>query len=96
MEHYAKILDGHVTKVVALDDGKFGEFIDDSPGQWVKADQRVGVGFTFDAGKFAPPQPFKSWKLDASNTWKAPVEYPSDGKSYRWDEDSLSWVEENL
>jgi hypothetical protein len=25
--------------------------------------------------------------------WGAPVPYPTDGKTYRWDEDTTSWLE---
>jgi hypothetical protein len=41
-----------------------------------------------------PPQPFASWTFSTSDgVWKAPTPYPTDGKSYRWDEPTLSWVE---
>lgn len=56
----------------------------------------AGIGFTFDAGRdaFISPQPFVSWVLDeATCRWDAPVPYPQDGKSYRWDEPTLSWIE---
>lgn len=56
----------------------------------------AGIGFTYDpAGDaFYAPQPFPSWKLDRrSFTWKAPVAMPTDGKHYRWDETSLTWLE---
>ena len=40
------------------------------------------------------PQPFPSWILNPeTNEWEAPVPYPNDGKRYRWDEATLSWVE---
>ena len=56
----------------------------------------AGMGFTYDATKdaFIPPQPFPSWTLnDDSCLWEAPVAYPDDGKLYRWDEDTISWIE---
>lgn len=56
----------------------------------------AGIGFTYDAGRdaFIPPQPFPSWVLDeATCGWGAPVAYPTDGKQYRWDEPTVSWVE---
>jgi hypothetical protein len=55
----------------------------------------AGIGFTYDRDKdaFIPPQPFASWVLDDTTClWEAPVEYPSDGQMYRWDEDTTSWV----
>lgn len=56
----------------------------------------AGIGFTYDAQRdaFIPPQPFLSWLLnEGACQWEAPVPYPTDGKTYRWDEPTLSWVE---
>lgn len=56
----------------------------------------AGVGFTYDEERdaFIPPQPFASWLLDENTcNWNPPTPYPSDGKFYDWDEESLSWVE---
>lgn len=56
----------------------------------------AGIGFTFDAERdaFIPPQPYTSWVLDdATCQWKAPTQMPQDGKAYRWDEPSISWIE---
>lgn len=56
----------------------------------------AGIGYTYDFGRdaFIPPKPFPSWTLD-SNTclWVPPVEMPSDGKLYIWDEENQTWVE---
>ena len=56
----------------------------------------AGIGYTYDYARdaFIPPKPFPSWTLD-SNTclWVAPVEMPSDGKDYTWDEENQTWVE---
>lgn len=55
----------------------------------------AGIGFTYDAARdaFIPPKPFPSWKLNESTCrWEAPVAYPSDGKSYFWNEDDQEWV----
>jgi len=56
----------------------------------------AGVGYTYDAARdaFIPPKPFNSWVMDeATCLWDAPVAYPDDGKRYKWDEDTTSWVE---
>ena len=56
----------------------------------------AGVGFTYDAQRdaFIPPKPFNSWLLDEETClWNAPVAMPTDGKMYKWDEDTTSWVE---
>lgn len=56
----------------------------------------AGVGYTYDAERdaFIPPQPFPSWTLNEDTClWDAPVAYPEDGKPYRWDEETQTWVE---
>ena len=58
----------------------------------------AGIGYTFDEERdaFIPPKPFESWLLNEDTClWEAPVEYPTDGGMYTWDEASLSWIETN-
>jgi hypothetical protein len=59
----------------------------------------AGIGCTYDIVRdaFIPLKEFDSWVLDEfSCTWKAPVPYPDDGAYYLWDENTLSWVKENI
>ena len=54
----------------------------------------AGIGYTYDVGKdaFIPPRPFASWTLNNDKCiWEAPVEYPSDGKRYMWNEETQAW-----
>jgi len=57
----------------------------------------AGIGYTYDSTNdvFYPPQPFPSWTISAATNWlwTAPTPYPTDGKTYRWDEPTTSWVE---
>lgn len=56
----------------------------------------AGIGYSYDPllDAFIPPKPYPSWLLDTQTClWEPPVPYPNDGKSYYWDEDTLSWVE---
>ena len=56
----------------------------------------AGIGYTYDVTKdaFIAPKPFNSWLLDEETcTWKSPVEMPTDGKIYMWNEDVTNWVE---
>lgn len=56
----------------------------------------AGVGYNYDPvlDAFIPPQPYPSWLLNTTICqWEAPVPYPNDGKRYKWDEATLSWVE---
>lgn len=58
-----------------------------------------GIGWSFDPdfgpdGAFIPPQPFPSWTLNPDTAlWDAPVPMPTEGGPWRWDEETLSWVE---
>ncbi len=59
----------------------------------------AGIGYTYDAQRdaFIPPKPFPSWNLDESSClWEAPIDYPSDGKSYTWDEENITWTENEV
>lgn len=55
----------------------------------------AGVGFIYDAENdvFYAPQPYPSWILNTETwVWEPPTPIPDDGKTYKWDETSLSWV----
>lgn len=54
------------------------------------------IGFTYDETRdaFIPPKFFESWVLDEETClWKAPIIMPADGKDYKWDEATTSWIE---
>jgi len=56
----------------------------------------AGIGYTYDEiiDGFVPPKPYPSWVLNTTTgLWDAPVPYPTDGKTYTWDEDTQTWVE---
>ena len=56
----------------------------------------AGIGYSYNAqlDAFIPPKPFASWVLDEETClWNAPVARPTDDKIYRWNEDTLSWIE---
>ena len=55
----------------------------------------AGIGYTYDHTHdvFYAPKPFPSWIMnEATWTWKAPVDMPTEGR-YTWDESTLAWVE---
>lgn len=72
-------------------------------GNWVQTSYNgnmrknyAGIGFTYDADRdaFIPPKPFNSWVLNEDTCrWDAPTPMPQDEKMYRWDEDTVSWIE---
>ena len=54
----------------------------------------AGAGYTYDEDRdaFISPKPFDSWVLDEETcVWGAPVAYPTDGKEYNWNEETLTW-----
>lgn len=56
----------------------------------------AGIGYSYDPDRdaFIPPRPFPSWNLNEDSCqWDPPVPRPTDGKSYHWDENTISWVE---
>lgn len=56
----------------------------------------AGIGYTYDIVKdvFYAPQPYPSWVLNEETwTWQPPTPMPVDGKYYRWNEPTVSWVE---
>lgn len=55
----------------------------------------AGLGYLYDPTRdaFISPKPYDSWLLDEEScTWKAPTDYPNDGKLYIWDEETTSWI----
>ena len=71
-------------------------------GRWVqtsyngnKRKNYAGQGYIFDEQRdaFIPPKPFASWVLNEDTCqWKAPVDMPTDGGMYSWDEATTSWI----
>ena len=70
-------------------------------GRWVQTSYNArirknyaGIGYTYDEQRdaFIPPKPFASWVLNEDTCqWKAPVDMPTDGQMYSWDEATTSW-----
>jgi hypothetical protein len=56
----------------------------------------AGVNFTYNESldAFIPPKPFSSWIFDEETyLWASPVERPTEGGPYSWNEETLSWDE---
>jgi hypothetical protein len=54
----------------------------------------AGIGYTYDEDRdaFIPKKPFNSWILNEDTClWEAPVAYPQDNYTYRWNESTLTW-----
>jgi len=102
MAHFAKIDNTNtVTEVIVaeqdfINSGKVGDSF-----LWVQTSYNgnfrknyAGVGYTYDKTRdaFIAPKPFNSWTLNETTCqWEAPVAYPEDGESYKWNETNLNW-----
>jgi hypothetical protein len=56
----------------------------------------AGIGYIYDPirNAFIGQKLFESWVLNENTCrWEAPVLYPTDGKNYYWNEETIAWVE---
>jgi len=56
----------------------------------------AGLGYIYDNQNnvFYAQQPYPSWTISAPTwIWTPPVPYPTDGKQYKWNEPTVSWIE---
>lgn len=54
----------------------------------------AGVGYSYreELDAFIAPKPYESWELDETTCqWVAPIDYPTDGLIYTWNEEALDW-----
>lgn len=54
MGHYAKIVNGVVTKVIVADADFFNVFIDDSPGEWIQTSYNTRGGIYYNPNSNIP------------------------------------------
>ena len=58
----------------------------------------AGFGYSYDETRnaFISDKPHNSWILnEETGKWETPIEYPTDGKLYLWNEEILNWEEIN-
>tara|TARA_R110000803_G_C11963251_1_gene318942 strand:+ start:1316 stop:1675 length:360 start_codon:yes stop_codon:yes gene_type:complete len=56
----------------------------------------ASINYSYDETRdaFIPPKPYPSWTLNETTCrWKAPTPYP--GENYRWNEETLTWENNN-
>ena len=57
-------------------------------------DNQVSIGWDFDGVGVVPPKPYDSWVFNQeTRQWQTPIAYPINGKSYQWNESTVSWDE---
>lgn len=92
--------ENNVTSVLQHDASGPEWLVENIGGNWIESPVSSGpsipeVGKIWHAewNAFLWEKPFDSWIFVAEvSDWRAPVDYPADGGSYRWEESSLSWV----
>ena len=104
MSHWAEVDNNNIVLRVLVgpnygDEGK--TFFNALGGTWVKTSYNgnirknyAGIGHTYDVTRdaFIAPKPYNSWLLNEDTCqWKAPIEYPTDGLMYEWDEELTDW-----
>jgi hypothetical protein len=52
----------------------------------------IGYKYDLDLDAFIPPKPFSSWLLNEETClWEPPMQVPTDGKIYAWNEETTQW-----
>jgi hypothetical protein len=75
-------------------DSKTGEPSDDQSKSFRKNFAGIGLIYDSNLDGFITRKEIESWVLNEETCqYEAPTPYPKDGKDYRWDEPTLSWVE---
>ncbi len=107
MAHFAKIENDIVTQVLVVHNDlehRGADFLANDlglGGTWIQTSyngnirkQFASIGSTYDAVNdiFIAPQPFASWSLDTNFDWQPPISQP-EGLWWKWDEQTLSWID---
>ena len=108
MAHFAELDENNIVLRVLVTDNDYPNegydwLVETLGGTWVQTSYNAtirknfaGVGYTYDSERdaFIEPKPFESWELDEETCrWVAPTAYPTDGKIYTWNEETLNWIE---
>ena len=104
MSHFAKIDSNNiVTDVIVAEQDFINSGAVGDSFLWIQTSYNgnfrknyAGIGFTYDKERdaFIPPKPYLSWTLNEDTClWEAPVEYPTDGNMYEWNEITQAWDE---
>ena len=102
MAHFAKIDSNNtVTEVIVAEQDFINSGVVGDSFLWVQTSYNknfrknfASIGGTYDKTRdaFIPPKPYASWTLvEDTCLWKAPSDYPNDGKDYYWNEETQAW-----
>lgn len=79
MGHYAKVVDGVVTKVIVAEPEFFEDFVDDSAGAWLKTSYNTRGGVYYEPNSNTPADPQPDMNADEGRRRK---NYASIGYTY--------------
>tara|TARA_R110002073_G_scaffold155090_1_gene310353 strand:- start:698 stop:1018 length:321 start_codon:yes stop_codon:yes gene_type:complete len=106
MAHFAKLDNNIVTEVIVAEQDFINSGAVGDSFLWVQTSYNrnfrknyAAVGYTYDKAKdaFIAPKPYPSWVLvEDTCQWEAPTAMPDDGKEYEWNEDTTTWVENDV
>jgi len=54
MAHYAKVINGKVTKVIVAEEEFFNTFVDDTPGEWIQTSYNTRGGVHYEQNSNTP------------------------------------------
>lgn len=94
MPTYAKIVDGKVENIIVAEPEWIATQTQDT--YVLSTDENpASPDGTIVNGIFVSPKIYASWVLGDDYQWHSPVPLPEDANTviYRWDEETLSWVE---
>jgi len=111
VSHWAEIDNNNIVLRVTVGDNNdpagdegYQWLIDNLGGTWIKTSYNsnirgiyasIGYSYNTEEDIFVVPQPYPSWNRSGSY-WNPPTPMPiTEGKSYYWSEDDLSWREIN-
>lgn len=98
---FSKVVNGEVvdTKVMTQDYYD-NDFVDTTPGTWYavqEGQQHWGIGCLYIDGEFRPKKQHSNFIWDADiGAWTAPIPYPTDGESYKWNAQTNEWETPSL
>jgi hypothetical protein len=108
MAHFAEIDENNlVLRVLVVDNSletRGADFLANDlglGGNWIQTSynnnirkQFAAIGFKYDEVNdvFIAPAPYPSWSLDENFDWQPPTPMLNEG-FWRWDEDTLNWIE---
>ena len=91
MKYQAKIENGIVTDVIAMDDNFTNPIVGDWVDYTINDIVSVGDTYTLEEG-FRSPKPYSGWVWNETyKYWEAPVQLPDEENIYEWDNDTESW-----